>query len=341
LCFPNSNTGYAVGTNIYKTTNFGDNWVFQSNPVPYILEGVYFPNVNTGYACGENKLIKTSNGGNNWFVINIPLSNFYHLKAIFFTDTLTGYIVGLKYASDTSVFLKTTNGGINWIYQLFPANTWGKFSSLFFINANTGIVASTGNFVGSILKTTDAGSNWNQIMIPTANTVNSLYFPSASTGYGACYGGQIIKTTNGGNNWFLQNTGTGSILYGIFFVNNLTGYAGGDNSTVLKTIDGGGPPIGIKPIGNNVPDNYQLFQNYPNPFNPITHINFSLPKKSNVKIEIYNLIGEIIDELVNYELEAGTYSTEWDGTNFSSGMYFYSLVADGKLIDTKKMILIK
>lgn len=353
LSFPAQNTGYgASASDIYKTTNFGDNWVSQINPSNQILNSINFPNVNTGYACGgSGKVIKTTNGGINWLLVNNPLNTNYNLFNVIFADSETGYISGHAYLADTSVFMKTTNGGNNWTTQLFTVANWGRFTSMFFVNANTGFIGSV-NPVNYILKTTNAGVNWNNIIIPTSNRINSLYFPSASTGYGACYGGQIVKTTNSGNNWFLQTTATGSILYSIFFLNNLTGYAAGDNNTVLKTTDGGGPPIGITPISNEVPKDFRLEQNYPNPFNPATKIRFDIVKDSrfrlkdkasgndNVLLKVYDILGREVAELVNEQLNAGTYEVDWDAANYSSGVYYYK-IQTSDFVETKSMILIK
>ena len=90
----------------------------------------------------------------------------------------------------------------------------------------------------------------------------------------------------------------------------------------------------------SLPTEILLYQNYPNPFNPSTTINFSLPEAVNVKLTIYNTLGQTVAELVNSKLEAGQHSNQWDAKNYSSGIYFYELKTD-KLISIKKMILIK
>jgi hypothetical protein len=245
--------------------------------------------------------------------------------------------------------MKTTNTGVNWIAQRYQVNTWGMFTSMFFINANTGFVGSTGIGGGYIRKTIDGGTSWNVIILPTANLINSLYFPSASIGYAACYGGQILKTTNGGNNWFLQTTGTGSSLYSIFFINDLTGYVSGVDNTVLKTTDGGGPPIGIVQNSSEIPQNFALMQNFPNPFNPTTKIKFDLPKSNltlsgakglKVTLKVYNVLGSEAAVLVNDNLNPGEYEVSWNAANFPSGIYFYRFTAGG-FVETKKMMLVK
>ncbi len=105
------------------------------------------------------------------------------------------------------------------------------------------------------------------------------------------------------------------------------------------------PPIGIQKIGKDVPEKYNLSQNYPNPFNPNTKIKFDLPHPSEggaqaVKLVIYDLLGREISTLVNEKLSPGTYEADFDGSNFSSGVYFYRLKTDS-YSETKRMMLVK
>jgi hypothetical protein len=95
----------------------------------------------------------------------------------------------------------------------------------------------------------------------------------------------------------------------------------------------------------SLPKTYSVHQNYPNPFNPSTVIQFELPRRSHVTIEIFNLLGEKVIDLVNEEYAAGSYQITWNGMSstgqrVSTGTYFYRMVADGHS-DTKKMILLK
>ena len=99
--------------------------------------------------------------------------------------------------------------------------------------------------------------------------------------------------------------------------------------------------IGIHKISLNVPKDYRLYQNYPNPFNPSTNINFDIGKKSFVSITIYNLLGQVVTKLVNENMVPGSYKTNYNASNISSGVYFYTLSIDGANIDTKKMIFLK
>ncbi|MDH3267971.1 MAG: T9SS type A sorting domain-containing protein [Ignavibacteria bacterium] len=93
--------------------------------------------------------------------------------------------------------------------------------------------------------------------------------------------------------------------------------------------------------GELLPTVYALEQNYPNPFNPSTTIEFSLPEDvSNVKLSIYNALGERVAELVNSSLTAGKYQYQWNAQNVATGMYIYELRTD-KFVSVKKMILMK
>jgi hypothetical protein len=97
---------------------------------------------------------------------------------------------------------------------------------------------------------------------------------------------------------------------------------------------------GITRISGIIPERYSLKQNFPNPFNPQTNIDFGLPKKSKVKINVYDPSGRLITNLIDYEYNPGLYRVSWDASGFASGVYFYSLITD-EFVETKKMVLIK
>lgn len=137
-----------------------------------------------------------------------------------------------------------------------------------------------------------------------------------------------FNASNGGggggqSSWQLR----GGVRNGVVF---------GDTSTV----------IGLINISTEIPDNYMLSQNYPNPFNPVTNIIYSIKPNgknsvSKVRIAVYDLKGSEIAALVNEEQSAGTYRIDFSGSEYSSGMYFYSLIVDGITVETKKMVLLK
>ncbi len=89
-----------------------------------------------------------------------------------------------------------------------------------------------------------------------------------------------------------------------------------------------------------VPKSFSLYQNYPNPFNPSTSIKFDLIDASQVKLAIYDMLGRVVDVLVNQQLNAGTHKISFNAGNLASGVYFYKLET-GSFSDIKKMTLIK
>jgi hypothetical protein len=198
---------------------------------------------------------------------------------------------------------------------------------------------------GIILKTTNAGINW-YIQYENFNCdLKSIFMANENIGYavgdksGYLNGNMILKTTNGGNNWFSQSVPSIIGLYSVFFSNVETGYICGKNGVVLKTTNGGNL-TGINLIVVEMPFNFSLSQNYPNPFNPQTRIKFAVPKASFTKLIIYDLLGREVATLVNEELKPGTYEADWDGSNYSSGVYFYKIIS-GDFVETKKMVLMK
>jgi hypothetical protein len=119
----------------------------------------------------------------------------------------------------------------------------------------------------------------------------------------------------------------------------VTGHSLGINAYDACTIKYS-PLVGINPVTSEIPNGFSLYQNYPNPFNPSTKIKFGVSKASHVKIIVYDNLGGQIETLVNQSFSPGTYETDFNGSNLSSGIYFYRLIADD-FTEFKKMILIK
>ena len=89
-----------------------------------------------------------------------------------------------------------------------------------------------------------------------------------------------------------------------------------------------------------MPASFNLEQNYPNPFNPSTSIKYSIPVSGNVRLSVYNLVGEEVAVLVNGNIEAGTFEVTFDASNLPSGVYLYKLQS-ANTVQTKKMMLLK
>ncbi|MBK8554074.1 MAG: PQQ-binding-like beta-propeller repeat protein [Ignavibacteria bacterium] len=96
----------------------------------------------------------------------------------------------------------------------------------------------------------------------------------------------------------------------------------------------------INSISTEVPGKFKLSQNYPNPFNPVTNLEFGISDLGFVTLKIYDILGNEMETLVDEQMNPGTYSVQFDGSKYSSGIYFYRLSASG-FTETRKMNLIK
>ncbi len=98
--------------------------------------------------------------------------------------------------------------------------------------------------------------------------------------------------------------------------------------------------VGVKRISDEVPGQYSLYQNFPNPFNPSTSIKYDIPKSSNVKLVVYDMMGKEVTVLVNEKQQTGIYEVKWDASSYSSGLYFIKIQTES-FSETKKMMLVK
>ena len=96
---------------------------------------------------------------------------------------------------------------------------------------------------------------------------------------------------------------------------------------------------------SEIPNVTKLYGNFPNPFNPVTTISFGLAQSSEVKIEVFNILGQTVDTIVNERMDAGNHLIKWNGIDsnnhkVSSGVYFYRLSTE-TYSNTKKMLILK
>lgn len=185
--------------------------------------------------------------------------------------------------------------------------------------------------VGKVI--TDRGDNFANALVFAFNSNGNLVATSTADNYGNYElndlpGGEYLVTVEAPD-------------YDDITVNNSVVLDYGANSTQNKDLFVSPASItNVRPIVNNIPEKFELYQNYPNPFNPSTIISFTIPENSKVTLEVYNLIGQKISELINEEFQAGRYEINFDAKGLSSGIYLYRLKA-GNYTSVKKMILIK
>ena len=101
-------------------------------------------------------------------------------------------------------------------------------------------------------------------------------------------------------------------------------------------------PTSVSSENNQTPLTYGLMQNYPNPFNPITNIKYQIPKAGYVSLKVYDMLGRLVETLVDEEKSAGSYEVKFPAGSrqLASGIYIYSLNVNG-LIFTRKLVLMK
>jgi hypothetical protein len=162
---------------------------------------------------------------------------------------------------------------------------------------------------------------------------NEIYY-KRSTDAGISWGADTRLTNNSAISVSPSVSVSGQVVHIVWYDNR-----DGNNEIYYKR-DPTGNVVGIININSELPNQFSLSQNYPNPFNPTTVISFQLAVNSFASLKVYDVLGREVATLVNEELKPGTYEVDWDGSNFPSGIYFYSLVADG-FVETKKMVLIK
>lgn len=337
----NNSTGYIVGQDgtVLKTVNGGVNWNLLSVPTGNTLRTLKFIDLNTGWVFGNaGTIFKTTDGGAGWEQQSAAGLN-ADVKGVSMLNSNTGWISASNNLNNGFIY-KTDNGGANWTDQSPTVNS--EIFDIQMVDENYGYLC--GNMM--LKKTTNGGTNWVDLPnpFPTYQWM-SIKFTEPLVGYVSTFYG-TIKTTDGGQNWNLDLSPNFSInAQGlgnsrIFALSSDTVYAATSNSGVLKYVSS--IPIGITEWQSGVPEKYELKQNYPNPFNPSTTIKFSIPKAGNVTLKVYDITGrEVREVLNNIQLNAGTITHNFDGSELASGIYFYSLLIDGNLVDTKKMVLVK
>ena len=164
------------------------------------------------------------------------------------------------------------------------------------------------------------------------------------------YNYSLVKyDTNGIKLWnedLPNNPSTNSIPVSLVVDNQgdivIGGYNGNLQWSMFELIEYSQPgfiPTGISESSNKV-YTYRLYQNFPNPFNPVTTIKYSIPHNSFVYIKLYDILGREIKTLVAKEEKAGNYEVKFDGSDLSSGIYFYTMSVNN-FIETRKMVILK
>jgi photosystem II stability/assembly factor-like uncharacterized protein len=322
----NYNVWGGYGGTLSTTENSGLNWMSTLSGTRSLYDLCFIDSNIQFFVGGGGTIGRTTDDGKSWSAYD-PYITAKTLRGISFADNKTGTIVG-----DSGIIIRTTSGGDYWMFQ-----SSGTSHTLRGISMSDYYTAFAVGDSGIILHTTNAGISWNSQSSGTSNTLRAVSMINSNVGFAVGDNGTILRTTDGGANWESQPSGTSNSLRAIFMITANNGFIVGDNGTILHTTNGGVTSV---EYSNKVPTQFALLQNHPNPFNPSTVINYEISKSSFVKIKVYDVLGREIAIMVNEEEPAGKYSITFNGSNLSSGIYFYSITA-GRFHQTKKMVLLR
>lgn len=285
--------------------------------------------IYTGYPVlgGNDKVIyKSTDKGLSWQKSDIN-SNFN--RGLIKVNPLNRTNV---FASSYTPLMLSTSSGANF----FPVDGPGLRGMSF--NISDSVIF--GNAFDGIYRSTNQGFNWVRVLTGSFYGSVEVSPDNPMLVYAGSNAG-LHRSTDGGNTWVLYNDsfnpsksvisiskdpGSGDTLYIATF------------DAVYKVYDSW---VGINQISANVPDTYALLQNFPNPFNPVTKIRFNSSGSKHVKIEVYDVSGKLVSVPVNGVVNEGTFEAEFNGSDLSSGIYFYSMYVDSRIVDTRKTVLSK
>jgi hypothetical protein len=162
--------------------------------------------------------------------------------------------------------------------------------------------------------------------------IDTIY--NAKVTYGDIPPDSIVSTVTPYTLTLLSTADTVRIELGVDFASNAYTYW---SDTLAFLV---GPVVGLAEQLGQIPREYVLHQNYPNPFNPSTTIKYELPKSSEVRLSVFDLLGQEVGVLVNGEMDAGYHEVKFDASKLASGFYLYRMQA-GSYVETRKLLMIR
>ena len=322
------------GGGIYLSTDNGSSWSFAGSLNAAVVAMV---SIGTDLYAGTTSLSygdvwRSTDNAETWTQTGLTDANVYSLAVS--NSTLYAAVHQLNIPNNAVLF--STDNGTTW------ANiTTGLPNQQFrvLVTNGTNLFTCTGSN-GGIWFTSDNGTNWTDISIPSISAAVSSIIISGTNLFAGTRGGGVFVSTDSGNNWFPINTGLTNLKVPALFISGSNLLAGTNASGVWSHPLSEMLSKSTLDHSQEVPDQFSLEQNYPNPFNPSTTIRYNIPKSGQVKLSVYNLLGEEVALLVNDFLEAGFHEVSFNAANQPSGTYFYKIESGG-MITVKKMVLVK
>ena len=322
-----SDANIFVGTTsgLYLSTDKGINWTLLDNGLPgyAIIRSIAIRDTNI-FVGTENGIYLSNNIGASWTRINNGMTN-DDVISITVSDT---YI----FVGKSGSIYRSSDNGTNWTHLNIELT---NHAVLALASNGANIYAGTEGGAANIFSSTDYGTTWTKSNRLPVYQVRSLALTENKVFAGTDSG--VFLSTNNGTNW--TNVGLPNTFIWSLALNNSDLYAGTYLTGVWRR------PLsdfitGIPNEAKTLPKDIILSQNYPNPFNPNTVISYSLPLASNVKLFVFNALGQIVRLLENGYKNAGNYSVNLNASELSSGIYFYKIEA-GHFSQVKKMLLLK
>ena len=204
-----------------------------------------------------------------------------------------------------------------------------------------GYIAAIGNnlIVGTnyrVYRSTNRGTTWQEVDDPRVDQWTTYIFSDGSNFFVANLNG-IFISTNYGATWLDTQLPFTTYIWSMARSGNLLLACVSGKGIYIRDLT---PFLSVGAGKKILPRTITLKQNYPNPFNPTTTISFSLPTFSQVKLSVYNLVGQLVQNVVDGMRAPGNYDMPIDGSRWSSGLYFYRMQV-GRFVQTKKMVLCK
>jgi hypothetical protein len=245
----------------------------------------------------------------------------------------------------------SSNGVNDWVYALAVVGNevvvGGSFTSAGGVSANYVARFNTQTNTWSTLGT-GSSNGVNYYVYALAVVGNEVVVGGTFSSAGGVSANYVARFNTQTNTWSTLGTGSSNgVNYYVYalavvgsevYVGGGFTQAGGVSANRVARWNSG--TSRVEQLSSTAPKTFLLEQNYPNPFNPSTTIRYQLPVASEVKLEVYDVLGKKIATLVSERQSAGSYQVVWNASGLSSGTYFYRLQA-GTFVETKKMIMVK